>query len=156
MIKFNFYPLLCLLILLPLLSCNKDKRNSDSSELLPEKGFHISNAWARPGSEDSNSAVYFLITNGYTQPDTITSVQSETAQISEVHESYEREEGMMGMRYVEELELPPQSSISFQPGSYHIMLMQLNQTVNKGDTVKVWLNLKNHDPVMINAPVRTN
>ncbi|HMB98422.1 MAG TPA: copper chaperone PCu(A)C, partial [Balneolaceae bacterium] len=107
-----------------------------------------------PGSVDGNSAVYFLISNGYTETDTITSVKSEIAQISEIHETYEREEGMMGMRYIEELALPAQSTVRFQPGSFHIMLMQLEQTISEGDTVEVTLNFKDHQPVDFKAPVQ--
>lgn len=152
----NFYSLLPLLILIAFFSCNKKESQSDSSETLPKEGVHISEAWARPGSVDGNSAVYFLISNGYTEPDTIVSVKSEIAQISEVHETYDRGEGMMGMRYIEELALPPQSTVRFQPGSFHVMLMQLEHTISTGDTVKVTINLKNYGPVDVKAPVQMN
>lgn len=154
--KLNSFSLLSLLILLTIISCNEDESQSESSQLLPKEGVHISEAWARPGSVDGNSAVYLLISNGYTESDTITSVNSEIAQISEIHESYERDEGMMGMRYIEELALPPQSTVRFQPGSYHIMLMQLERTISEGDTVEVTLNFKNHEPVDFKAPVQMN
>jgi periplasmic copper chaperone A len=153
--KLNLWSLLFpLLILLQLISCSKKEPQSGSADLIPQEEIHISDAWARPGSVDGNSAVYFLISNGYTEPDTIASVKSEIAEISEVHETYERGEGMMGMRYIEELALPPQSTVRFRPGSFHIMLMQLKETISEGDTVKVTINLKNHGSVDLKAPVQ--
>jgi len=154
--KLNLCSLLILSILLQMISCTKNEPQSGAAEIIPQNEIQISDAWARPGSVDGNSAVYFLISNGYTEPDTIVSVKSEIAQISEVHETYERGEGMMGMRYIEELAIPPQSTVRFRPGSYHIMLMQLEQTISEGDTVEVTLNFKDHQPVDFTAPVQMN
>ncbi|MGF1670239.1 MAG: hypothetical protein ACFCU6_07310, partial [Balneolaceae bacterium] len=78
----HFFPLLFLLF-----SCGQQEHESD--RFLPDEGIHISDAYARPGSTDGNSAVYFLISNGYTDADTIESVDSNTAEIVEIHESYE-------------------------------------------------------------------
>ncbi len=135
-----------------LISCGENTPESET--VLPEPGIHVSDGWARPGAEDGNSAVYLLVTNGYSKQDTIQSVETEVAGIVEVHESYEREEGMMGMRQIEELQLPPQSTVRLEPGGIHIMLMKLNRTLKEGDQFIITLNLASGEKVEVTVPVR--
>lgn len=118
------------------------------------EGIEVEGAWARPGMEGRMSAAYFLITNYTEAADTLVSIETEAADTAEVHESYESEEGMMGMRAVPELELPSQSTVRFEQGGLHVMLMQLTQQFSEGDSLRITLNFKNNDPVDVAIPVR--
>jgi periplasmic copper chaperone A len=126
---------------------------SDSAEISGE-GIHIEGAWARPASEGRMSAAYFLITNFENENDTLISVQSDVAQLVEIHESYELEEGMMGMREVPELEIPAQSTVRLQQGGLHIMLIQVTQTLADGDTFELTLNFARTGEQTVEIPVR--
>lgn len=133
---------------------NSSPDSNTSAAMVQGNGIEVDDAWARPGMEGRMSAAYFLITNYTDMADTLVSVETEAAETSEVHESYEREEGMMGMRAMPELELPSQSTVRFEQGGLHVMLMELNRQLAEGDSLTLTLNFKNNEPVEVDIPVR--
>lgn len=135
-------------------SCQPESDQASGGETLPESGIHIEDPWARPGGEGRTSAAYFLISNFNDQADTLVSVESEVAQTAEVHESYEREEGMMGMREADNLVIPAQSTIRLEQGSFHVMLMQLTKQLSEGDTFQLTLTFQNEGEKTVEIPVR--
>lgn len=137
-----------------LLSCRGETEQNRESDLLDQTGIQIEGAWARPAGEGQISAAYFLVSNFAEQPDTLISVRSEAAQNVEVHESYEQEDDMMGMRQVTNLEIPSQSTIRFEQRGLHIMLMQLTAPLEEGDSFELILTFANHGEVVIDVPVR--
>lgn len=147
-------PILSVVLLLPLTGCNQESSQQESDELMMGEGIEVEDAWARPGSEGRMSAVYFLIRNYNAEDDVLVSVQSDVAQNVEVHESYEREEGMMGMREVPDLELPGQTTVRFEQGGLHVMLIQLTRQLADGDLFELTLTFQKNDPVTIEVPVR--
>ena len=154
--KSIFYPLSILGILFILSACGQNSSNDSGTTpaMVQGEGIDIEDAWARPGMEGRMSAAYFLITNYTDAADTLVSIETEAADAAEVHESYEREEGMMGMREITELELPSQSTVRFEQGGLHVMLIQLNRQYAEGDSLSLTLNFKNNDPLEIAVPVR--
>lgn len=126
----------------------------EAEETIPGDGIQVEDAWARPASEGRMSAAYFLITNFESEPDTLLSVESDVAEMVEVHESYETENNMMGMREVTGLELPAQSTIRFQQGGLHVMLIQVTRTLAEGDTFELTLNFALSEPQTVEIPVR--
>lgn len=141
-------------ILFSLTGCSQEKDQGSSSQLADQTGINIEGAWARPGSEGRMSAAYFLISNFNDSDDVLLSVQSDVARNVEVHESYEREEGMMGMREVSELEIPGQSTVRFEQGGLHVMLIQLTSQLREGDTFELTLTFENQGEVTIEVPAR--
>ncbi len=119
-----------------------------------KSGINVEGAWARPASEGRISAAYFLISNFENEPDVLLSVQSDVARNVEVHESYEREEGMIGMREVPDLEIPAQSTVRFEQGGLHIMLIQLTRQLQDGDTFDLTLTFENHGDITVTVPAR--
>lgn len=149
--------LLLISFLISFLSCSSDESNQTSENQqveLPSDGIEISDAWARPGREGGNSAIYMNILNGSSQADTLISLSSPVAGMSEVHESYEQEEGMMGMRPVETVVAPARDVLSFEPGGYHVMLMQLNRALAEGDSVEFSLEFANSGEINLTVPVQ--
>lgn len=140
------------IILLPLFifSCT----SSDQIEKIDADGIHIEGAWARPGAEGRMSAGYFLITNYAAIDDTLISVYSDAARLTEVHESYNRGEGMMGMREVPELIIPARETVRFEQGGLHIMFIQLTKTLEDGAEIELTLNFAQDGEKSIVIPVR--
>ena len=66
---------------------------------------------------------------------------SPVAKIVEIHEM-KMEGGMMKMRAVEKLPLPAGKAVELKPGGYHVMLMDLVQPLNEGDTVPLKLTFE--------------
>ncbi|HKL15998.1 MAG TPA: copper chaperone PCu(A)C [Balneolaceae bacterium] len=146
--------LFTLTVLLFLTSCQQESNNQTNGELMQGEGIEVSDAWARPGAEGRMSAAYFLISNFNSEDDVLTNVETDVAQTAEVHESYEREEGMIGMRAVPQLDVPAQSSVRFEQGGLHVMLMDLTQQLSEGDTFQLTLTFQSGDSVAVDVPVR--
>lgn len=147
--------LLIPVFLLLLSGCgNGDERTPEDQALIDAEGIHIEGAWARPGSEGRMSAAYFLITNFDELPDTLLSANSSIAQLTEIHESYEREDDMIGMREVGSVEIPAESTVRFEQGGLHIMLIQLTEALTDGDSFELTLEFAGHGEIVIDVPVR--
>lgn len=135
-------------------ACQQEANQQESSGMLQGEGIEVEDAWARPGAEGRMSAAYFLISNFNSDDDALISVEADVAKNSEVHESYEREEGMMSMREVPRLDLPAQSTVRFEQGGLHVMLMDLTRQLSGGDTFELTLTFETNNPVTIEVPVR--
>jgi copper(I)-binding protein len=126
------------IILLLSASCQKD----DVRELNSEKSFILSNIWMRPGVENRNSAAFMTITNNTGIDDTLYSVGSDLAKVTELHETFTADDDMTGMRHVEMLIIPSEATVQLEPGGYHIMLIGLNQSMKKDSAGKLTLHFK--------------
>ena len=129
--------------LLPLFSCQQQ----DSKNSLDEKSIVISNAWMRPGIINRNTAAFMTITNNMTVDDTLFSVSSDLAKVTELHETYSRENDLMGMRHVDYLVIPSKSTVELKPGSFHVMLIGLNNNIFTNEEVKIVFYFKNNGQI---------
>ena len=135
--------------------CGNGEEKVNGDEILTDaEGIHIEGAWARPGSEGRMSAAYFLITNFDDLPDTLLSANSNIAQLTEIHESYERDDDMVGMREVGTVEIPGESTVRFEQGGLHVMLIQLTEPLVDGDSFELSLEFAGHGEIVVNVPVR--
>ena len=62
--------------------------------------------------------------------------------------------GMLGMRPVDRVEIPAGGKLELKPGSYHIMLIGLNQELKVGDKIEITLKLEKAGDVKVTAEVR--
>lgn len=122
---------------------------------LPDDGIEIADAWARPGRDNGVSAIYMHVLNGSAVTDTLIAFSSPVAGLVELHETFDRGDGMMGMRESEEPFFPARSVVSMQPGGLHVMLMQLNRALSEGDEVELILTFSEAGEITITAPVRS-
>lgn len=134
--------------------CGGETDQEQTTDNFEGEGIEVQGAWARPASEGRMSAAYFLISNFNEEDDRLIGVESDVAQAVEIHESYEREEGMMGMRETPEVDLPSQSTVKFEQGGLHIMLIQTTRTLADGDTFELTLNFENNESQTIEVPVQ--
>jgi copper(I)-binding protein len=83
-------------------------------------------------------------------------VSSPVAKVAEIHEM-KMDGGVMTMRAVDKLALPPRKTVDLSPSTYHVMLMGLSQPLKEGDSVPLTLVIEDktgrHD-VRVSAPVR--
>lgn len=121
---------------------------------LPSDGLEIADAWARPGREGGVSAIYMNVLNGSSEADTLVSLLSPVAGLAEVHETYEQEQDMMGMRPAETVVAPARDALSFKPGGLHVMLMQLNRALAEGDSVEFTVEFANAGQITQTVPVQ--
>lgn len=128
--------------------------NSETTISATGSALTVCGAWIRPAAKDRNSALYFNVINSSRLSDTLLSAESDLAKVVEIHETYERGEGMMGMRHVEFVEIAANDTMSFKPKSYHIMLIGLNDNLTIGDTGKVSLNFATAGQIQLTAPIQ--
>lgn len=99
----------------------------------------------------SNAALYFTATSAGA-PDRLLTAQTTEAVAVEIHETTANDDGTMGMREVEGLDLPANGSLALEPGGYHLMLVDVNR-MEVGDTVEVTLNWEDSGEMTIEAEV---
>lgn len=157
--KTLLYPIALFIFLFTLTACSQEQPETDSTSteaeiVLPDNSFELADAWARPARENGVTAVYLNVLNGTDQPDTLVALSSKASGLVELHETYDRGDGMMGMREAEDPTFPANDAVQMVPGGKHIMLMQLNRELKEGDTVDLTLEFARAGEITVTAPVR--
>ncbi len=88
----------------------------------------------------------------------LVSVSSPVAGVAEIHEM-SMDGNVMKMRALSGgLELPAGKAVELKPGGYHVMLLDLKQTLKEGDSVPVTLVVEGKDgkkeTIELKAPVK--
>lgn len=97
----------------------------------------VRNAWSRAAIAGHEGVVYLTITNTGAS-DTLTAASTPVAEMADVHETI-NDNGVMKMRAVKSLTIGHGQSVSLAPSGYHIMLMNLKQTLKEGESFPVTL-----------------
>lgn len=114
----------------------------------------ISGAYARatpPGAPVG--AVYFELRNLNTTPDRLLSAESPAGERTEIH-THTMADGVARMHEVSAVELPPAETVRFQPGGYHIMLMELKAPLVAGETLPLTLTFEVAGKVSLTVPIK--
>jgi hypothetical protein len=109
----------------------------------------LQNPWVRLAGKGMNTAMFLEIVNSTILNDTLISVDSDVAELVEIHETYRSENDMMGMRRVEYVEIPAGQKVTLKPMSLHVMLISLKNDLLLGDSVKATMNFKVNPPLEI-------
>ena len=129
----------------------------------------ISDAWVRATiamdagehtgmkMDGPTSAAYMIIENkGDADVLLSASVSKDIADAAELHQSKD-DNGMMTMNPMPDgIAVPANGKLEIKPASYHIMLVNVKQTLAPGKTVKLSLKFKNNGEVALDVPVREN
>lgn len=110
----------------------------------------VTNNWVRPSSKDMNTAAYAVIKNNSDKADTLYSVSSNLAKVTEIHETYENN-GNKGMRKVDFIVIPAKKSFELKPGSHHIMLIKLKTDIQKGKKYELTYKFKRAGAIKVSA-----
>jgi copper(I)-binding protein len=113
----------------------------------------ISDVWARPGTVDNNSAVYFVIDNPTATEDVLLSASSTVAKAVELHESM-MDGDVMKMVPQENVPVPTGGEVQFKQGGLHVMLIGLTQDLNPGDHFTVNLKFENAGEMALDVEVK--
>ena len=112
----------------------------------------IKDAWVRATVGPQKVTGAFMQITA-TQDAKLVAVQSGSAKKVELH-TMEMDKDVMRMREIESLDLPAGKAVELKPGSYHIMLIDLNKSVKEGDTVAITLVIENKDKKRENIEVK--
>lgn len=115
---------------------------------------HIQSPWARALPPTSpNGAVYLTLTNHGAHSDKLLRASADVAERVEVH-SHTLKDGMMKMRRVESVILPPHENVLFAPGGRHIMLIGLKQPLAAGDQFALLLEFDQAGQTLVEVVVQ--
>jgi periplasmic copper chaperone A len=122
--------------------------------LLGKQALTVRDGWARPALAGQNSAVYMIIDNRTGSADTLTRVACPDAQMAQIHQTSMDASGVAAMRPVESITVDAKTQLGLQPGSYHVMLMQVQKNLQPGDILRCTLTFTNAGSLTLEAPVR--
>lgn len=112
----------------------------------------VTQAWSRATPPGAPVGVaYFTIENSGTE-DTLLGITCALAARVEMHAT-STVGGLMQMRKEDTLQIPANSSVRFEPGGRHAMLLGLKQPLTEGQPIALTLLFKNAGAVSIEATV---
>ncbi len=116
-------------------------------------GMQVRDAWARAAVSGSTTAVFATIVNSTGDSDRLVGAEGAAARAVEIHET--RMEGdIMQMRPAQAIEIPSGGQITLKPGSYHIMLIDLQRDLQPGEKLTVTLIFEKAGRIEIEAEVK--
>lgn len=122
-------------------SLEEQGRLNDLSMAKSEWNIAIEDAWARPTKAGMMSAAYFTMYNVGSVPDSLVQVSSNASKDVQIHLSY-MNDGIMVMEEQPFVAIQASEQIPFQPGGYHIMIIQPTMDMEEGDSISLSLYFK--------------
>jgi copper(I)-binding protein len=115
---------------------------------------NVSHVWIREAPPGVTVlAGYFTLDNLTGKTLDLTGASSPDFAMVEIHKSVQKD-GVESMQPVDKISLPPHQGVVFQPGGYHLMLMQPHKRLSSGDTITLILNFSDGSTLTILAPLR--
>ena len=113
----------------------------------------VTQAWSREMPPGAPVGVgYFTIVNHGHRMDRLIRIHTPIAGKAEMHTSV-MEDGLMKMRPLNAVEVPPGGSTVFQPGGNHVMLMQVKKPLRKGESFPMTLTFEHAGDVQVRVTV---
>ena len=114
----------------------------------------VSDAYIRlapPGAMATGA--YMVIRNAGPREVRVVKAASTVSLIAELH-THLNEGGVMKMRQVKDIPVPPGGEAVLKPGGLHVMLIEMRLPLREGDTVPITLGLDDGSSKQIGVPVR--
>ncbi len=124
------------------------------SPAIAEQGLTVKQAWIReapPGA--AMMAAYLTIDNTSARDQALLSVSSPRFAHITLHRSL-NVDGVARMRSLERIALPAHSSVTLEPGGYHLMMSMPDKRLASGERVPLVLHLADHSEIRVTAQVR--
>lgn len=113
----------------------------------------VQQPWARASILSSRpAAAYLTIMNDGDRPATLVALETPVAGRAEVHRTVKQGD-VMKMVPAGPIEVPAGGSVRMEPGGYHVMLMDLERPIEKGEIVTLTLRFANTSPIAVSVPV---
>ena len=95
-------------------------------------------AWSRPAAQGTTGAGFMTLVNPGPKGDALVSVASPLAREVQVHQSMVHD-GVAMMMAAPQVPVPAGGSVTFAPGGYHLMFLNLTKALKVGDTLPATL-----------------
>ena len=133
----------------------------------------INDPWTRPALIGGNSAAYLVIENNTDSDEILLGALTVAAEVVELHDvimtdvsemegedmqdSGEMAGGSTAMQMVKQefVQIHAGETVTFEPGSLHVMMIGMQENLIEGDTITLTLIFHNAGEVVIQVPVET-
>lgn len=112
----------------------------------------VSDIFARVTTE--NGAVYMTLKNNGQSDDTLVGVKTDAAKVAELHETKIDENDVMRMQPAPNISISAGGSVTLQPGGLHVMLIDMQKELARGDKISLTLTFEKAGPMTVEAEVR--
>jgi len=116
------------------------------------EGLYADHAYVRMGPVKGRPSVAYVTLHGAAANTVLLSITSPAAIRSELHESM-TQGGMASMVPIKSVPLPADGTVEFKPGGKHVMLFDINPSVQPGGSIPLLLTFANNQRIELNAPV---
>lgn len=99
------------------------------------------------------TAAFMTIRNTGPREVRVVKASNPASRITELH-THLNEGGVMKMRQVKDIPVPPGGAALLKPGGLHVMLIEMKSPLKEGDTVPITLGLDDGSSKEISVPVR--
>ena len=107
-------------------------------------------------TQAKTGAAFMDISNHSVQDDRLIKVESDIANITEIHENYiDPDDGMMMMRKISGIDIKTGNTITLEPTGYHVMLIDLKQPLEKGESFPLTLHFEKAESQTISVDILT-
>jgi periplasmic copper chaperone A len=124
-----------------------------------DEAITITDPWGRTSpAVAENGAFYMMLNNQSSSDDALLSAASDACGTVELHEMYDKGEGVMGMRPVESgsIPVPAGGSAELKPGGLHVMCLGKLVDFEAGTEIPITLTFENAGEMEITAVIRDN
>jgi hypothetical protein len=128
----------------------------------------VQDAWSRPTAAGNNGAVYLVVSNGGSSDDVLLGASADIARAVEMHETMavdtseeesSEHSGMdmgddaMQMMPLDSLLIPAGEEVTFTPGAYHVMLVEIQEELVEGESFMITLHFEQAGDVEVEVVV---
>jgi copper(I)-binding protein len=114
----------------------------------------VSAPWTRAAGQGGTGAGYLTLRNTGATPDRLVAARAAIAGTVELH-THLHENGVMRMRPVQAIDVPPGQDVQLRPSGLHLMLIGLNSPLRQGERVPVTLIFERAGEVEVQLAVES-
>jgi hypothetical protein len=112
----------------------------------------IEKPFARSALQHQRNSAIFMQLNNAGSSAAIVSASSPAADVVELH-THIKDNGVMRMRRIPQIDLPQGQTVELRPGGLHVMLIGLRRDLNVGDDVALSLEFSDGSRRELSAPI---
>jgi len=119
----------------------------------------VTDPWGRSSPAIAeNGAFYMMLSNNSNSDDALLAVSTEACGTAELHEMYDKGEGVMGMRPIEggAIPIPAGGNAELKPGGMHVMCLGKQVNFVAGTEIPLTLTFENAGDMEVTAVIRDN
>jgi len=115
---------------------------------------NVSDCWIRALPGDLPSGGYFKVTNAASQPVDLVGISSDAFAMAMLHQT-QSQGSTSTMVMVHKVQVPAHGSLSFAPGSYHVMLEHPKQPLKIGSSLPLTFAFSDGEKIAVPCQVKS-